>query len=138
MNPLRMTKEEYSRFRWVINILTLIAFLLVFFFVELKGIKEKSALKSFVAIIILSAILLMIGMWTVLLKFSNYFGETMIMFGFLIFISVATQILYKRFSIFMITELLLGIVSFLYGKGLLSKGDSFLSLRLVTSNVKKR
>ena len=45
MNLFRMDKEEYRKFRIFINIMVFIAFLAVFFFVELSSIKSKSIIQ---------------------------------------------------------------------------------------------
>lgn len=136
MNLCRMNKAEYEKFRLVVNIGVFLAFFLVFIFVELKNIQQRSIMGNLIAVVILSSLLMMTGLLTIFPGFSLRFGRTLIAFAILIFAGVIFQAVYVEFSLYTVIELMLSIASFLYGKELIGQKDKFISLGFMSLGKK--
>lgn len=138
MAPPLMKKEEYNRFRLVVNIFVFLAFLLVFFFVEIKNVQQGDVMSSLVATVFLSALLMLLGILTIFPGFSAYFGKTLVVFSMAILLGVIVQITYSIFTLFMLIEIVLAIAAFLYGKELITQKQGFVSLKLIAGHTKKK
>ena len=137
MNPMKMNKEEYNKFRIVINVLVFIAFLAVFIFVEAKHIKNNTIIGNLVVTIILSSLLMMLGVMTIFPMFSSYFGITLIVFSILMFIGEIISLKFKSFNIFIVIEMILSAAAFLYGIELAKQKDAFISLKVMAADTNK-
>jgi len=138
MNLFRMDKEEYRKFRIFINIMVFIAFLAVFFFVELSSIKSKSIISNLVATAILSSLIMMLGVMTIFPTFKIHFGYTLMVFSILILFGVAGSVYYGSFNIMKLIEVMLSFTAFIYGKELVSREGKFISLTALTADSSKK
>lgn len=127
-----MNKEEYGKFRFLMNISVLGAFLLVFIFVEIKQLEQKSFITMITATIVLLSIFLYLGCCTIIPEYAIYIGKTFMVFSVIMIAGVLYSISQTSLNAFSATELITTIVLFLYGYQVKSEKNKFISLKALT------
>jgi hypothetical protein len=124
MKKRKITDEFVYKFRVVVNISVFLAFLLVFFSVEIFNIKQSSDVDgSYVTqwITLLTATLLLTSMALLLItltitkKYASFVGSTFIVFSIIIMALVIYFTVISYISLFLVTEFILAIIMFFYG-----------------------
>ena len=111
----RFREELRSNSLFRLSVIVFIAYILVFFFVELRSLKSSSFMAAFTSTIMLASMILIIGILTVVPNFSLYVGRTLILSAVLIFLTKAVELLAGRSGIFSMIEVLIGFASLMYG-----------------------
>ncbi|MBI2660880.1 hypothetical protein HYX09_01280 [Candidatus Woesearchaeota archaeon] len=111
---------------YLISILVLAAHFLVFFFVEIKNLRNDSILAPFMSTVILASMVLIMGILTVMPGFTLYVGRTLTAASVIIILSKIAHLAAVRydaavFDMSIVIELLIGFASFLYGRELIRR-----------------
>ena len=104
-----------------LSVVVFVAFLLVFFFVELRELRSGLFVVSFITTVIIASMVLILGILTIIPHFSYYVGKTLIVFSALIILAKLVQIMGGKVGIFTFIEIFIGFVSFFYGYELVKK-----------------